>query len=186
MPGQTDVTELLQEASDGDTVAFDKLYGLVYDELWSIARSVRRGSPQETLNTTSLVHEAYFKLVRTPGKLEWANRAHFFAVAARAMRQVLVNAARDRVAQKRGGQKIQITLDEQAIGPMVEPAEFLSLHDALEKLEVINQRQARIIECRFFGGLSVKETAAALDVSERTIKRDWRFARAWLGMQLEG
>jgi RNA polymerase sigma factor (TIGR02999 family) len=100
------------------------------------------------------------------------------------MRQVLVNAARSRLAQKRGGGQVKITLDESSHAPTVEPEYFLTLHDALERLEQINQRQARVIECRFFGGLSIEETAVALGVSDRTVKRDWRFARAWLGMEL--
>jgi RNA polymerase sigma factor (TIGR02999 family) len=100
------------------------------------------------------------------------------------MRQVLVNAARDRMAQKRGGGRIPVSLDDQEFASVVDPEEFLSLHDALDRLETINSRQARIIEYRFFAGLTLQETAQALDVSERTVKRDWRFARAWLGTEL--
>lgn len=184
MPERSDVTRLLQDAASGDSAAFDHLYELVYDELVRLARAVRRAGAPETLNTTSLVHEAYFKLVDTPGKLQWNDRKHFFAVAARAMRQVLVNAARDKMAQKRGGGLLPITLDDQDFASIVEPEAFLSLHEALDRLETISKRQARIIEYRFFAGLTVSETAEALDVSERTVKRDWRFARAWLGTEL--
>lgn len=184
MIDRSDVTLLLQEASSGDSEAFDSLYAFVYDELVRLARVVRRGQEAQTLNTTSLVHEAYFKLVATPGNVSFNDRTHFFAVAARAMRQVLVNAARDRMAQKRGGGQFRVTLDEREHSTPVEPEGLLSLHEALDRLERINERQARVIECRFFAGLSVDETATALGISDRTVKRDWRFARAWLGMEL--
>lgn len=184
MPDRSDVTSLLHDAASGDSTAFDRLYGLVYDELVRLARAVRKGGAPATLNTTSLVHEAYFKLVDTPGKLQWNDGRHFFAVAARAMRQVLVNAARDKMAQKRGDGQLPVSLDDEDFASMVQPEEFLALHEALDRLEAISKRQARIIEYRFFAGLTVQETAQALEVSERTVKRDWRFARAWLGMEL--
>ena len=184
MDERSELTTLLREASEGDSTAFEELYGLVYDELVQLARMVRRGKASETLNTTSLVHEAYFKLISSPGNVEWNDRAHFFAVAARAMRQVLVNAARDRKAAKRGGGHLRVTLTDYEQNHPIDPHELLALNDALTRLEEINERQARVIECRFFGGLSVDETAQALGISDRTVKRDWRFARAWLGMQL--
>lgn len=186
MPSPSDVTQLLHDASSGDSAAFDQLYAMVYDELVRLARVVRRSGAPATLNTTSLVHEAYFKLVDSAGKLEWGDRRHFFAVAARAMRQVLVNAARDRKAQKRGGGQIPISLGDRDFAASGDPEEFLALHNALDRLEHVNERQARIVEYRFFAGLSIEETAQALDVSERTVKRDWRFARAWLGVELKG
>jgi len=184
MPERSDVTRLLHDAASGDSAAFDQLYEVVYDELVRLARSVRKGGAPETLNTTSLVHEAYFKLVDTPGKLQWNDRRHFFAVAARAMRQVLVNAARDRMAQKRGGGQIAVSIDDREFASVVAPEEFLALHEAINRLESISKRQAKIIEYRFFAGLTVKETADALELSERTVKREWRFARAWLGTEL--
>ena len=184
MVNEQDLTHLLRKASDGDSSAFDALYDLVYDELVRLAHIVRKNGASETLNTTSLVHEAYFKLISTPGNVKWNDRAHFFAVAARAMRQVLVSAARERLAQKRGGDKELVTLSEEVVGEPVDPEHILALNEALERLERINNRQAQIIECRFFAGLTIEETAAALSVSDRTVKRDWRFARAWLGMEL--
>jgi len=184
MLDRSDVTVLLHNASAGDSEAFDQLYALVYDELVELAHVVRKGAGPETLNTTSLVHEAYFKLIATPGNVTWPDRTHFFAVAARAMRQVLVNAARERMADKRGGGQLHVTLDERDHSAPVEPEGLLALHDALDRLERINERQARIIECRFFAGLSIDETASALGISDRTVRRDWRFARAWLGMEL--
>ena len=185
MSEPSDLTQLLQEASQGDTAAFDRLYGVVYDELVALARAVRRRGAPETLNTTSLVHEAYFKLVRTPGNLVWDDKKHFFAVASRAMREVLVTAARSRLAQKRGGNAPKITIDDDQLAAYTEPEDVIALHEALDRLSSKNERQARIIEYRFFAGLSVEETARALDISDRTVKRDARFARAWLGAQLD-
>ena len=178
-----DVTQLLQQAEHGDEDAFDRLFDIVYQELRQLARSVRRGGAPETINTTALVHEAYVKL--TPSKqLSWQNRNHFFGVAARAMRQVLVNAAEKRSAKKRGGGQVPLEFDERLHGA-VDPTDILDLDEALQALEKSNPRQARVVECRFFSGLSVEETAAALGVSEPTVKRDWRFARAWLSEALE-
>ena len=181
-PNPEAITRLLHRARDGDDEAFDALFGVVYDELRVLARALRRRGASETLNTTALVHEAYAKL--TPSlNLSWKDRSHFFGVAARAMRQILVNAAEKRSAAKRGGGQAAISFDEEHHGS-ISPDTVLDLNDALTVLERSNPRQARVVECRFFAGLSVEETALALDVSEPTVKRDWRFARAWLAGEL--
>ena len=179
------ITRLLYRARDGDAQAFDDLFQVVYEELRRVARSVRRAGGSDTINTTALVHEAYVKL--TPSKsLSWKDRSHFLGVAARAMRQVLVNAAEKRSTQKRGGDQIAVSFDEAKHGQLVSLSEgVIELNQALEVLEAANPRQVRVVECRFFAGLTVEETAEALGVSEPTVKRDWRFARAWLFDQLE-
>ncbi len=178
-----DVTQLLHQARQGDAEAFDHLMGVVYEELRRVARGVRRSGASETLNTTALVHEAYVKL--TPSReLSWKDRSHFFGVAARAMRQVLVNAAGKRSAQKRGGGKPDISFDEEQHGLTISPEGVIELNRALEALEASNPRQVRVVECRFFAGLSIEETSEALGVSAPTVKRDWRFARAWLSEQM--
>lgn len=188
-PVEPEVTRLLNDASEGDEAAFDRVFQIVYVELTRLARQVRRGRASETLNTTALVHEAYLHLL--PSKeLAWKGRGHFLAVAARAMRQVLVRAAEKRTTLKRGGGQVDVELDERrhspgaALGTPFEPERIVLLDEALRRLEELSPRQARIVECRFFAGLSVEETAAALDVSEPTVKRDWRVARAWLAREM--
>ena len=182
-PDGSEVTRLLHRARDGDDDAFDALFDVVYQELRGLARSVRRAGASETLNTTALVHEAYVRLI--PSKaLSWNDRSHFFGVAARAMRQVLVRAAEKRATKKRGGGQVAVPLDEERDGVAFDPHRLIDLDAALSALEKENPRQARVVECRFFAGLSVEETAAALEISEPTVKRDWRFARAWLAEEL--
>jgi RNA polymerase sigma factor (TIGR02999 family) len=184
-----DVSLLLASASAGDREAFDRVFHLVYGELRRLARQVRRGRASDTLSTTALVHEAYLRLLPSRG-LGWEGRSHFMAVAARAMRQVLVRAAEQRATAKRGGGQADLPLDESAQGPlsadagMVDPVRLLALDSAVARLESFSPRQARVIECRFFAGLSVEETARALAVSEPTIKRDWSAARAWLAREM--
>lgn len=177
------LTALLQAAHRGDTRAFDEVVALVYDELYRLAHVVRSGKGTETLNTTALVHEAYLQLLPSKG-MDWNDRMHFFRVAARAMRQVIVHAAQHRTAQKRGGGKLNIVFDEAVYPTPVRAEEIISLNEAVEQLALFSPRQAQIVECRFFGGLSVAETAEALDVGTATVKRDWRTARAWLTSQL--
>lgn len=177
------ITALLQAAQQGDEAAFDALYQRVYDELRHLARVVRRGRAGETLNTTALVHETYFKLLPSRD-LDWQGKAHFFQVAARAMRQVLVSAARQRMADKRGGGQLTVQFDENGYETPVPAEHVIALDGALDQLEALEPRQAAIIECRFFAGLTVEETAQALGVGSATIKRDWRVARAWLVHQL--
>lgn len=184
MTTHADITHLLHNAQSGDADAFDAVYQRVYEELHRLARVVRRGRASHTLNTTALVHEAYLKLMPSKG-LAWQDRAHFFRVAARAMRQVLMNAARDRVAQKRGGPALTVQFNDQVHHPEVTPERLLMFEDALARLEALDARQARVVECRFFTGLSVEETAQTLGVSTPTVKRDWRAARAFLATALQ-
>jgi RNA polymerase sigma factor (TIGR02999 family) len=177
------VTALLQAAGNGSSEALDELFRRLYDELHALARTVRRGRAGATLNTTALVHEAYLKLL-PPGGLSLQDRTHFLRVAARAMRQVLVDTARSRMAQKRGGDQLRVSLDDDVHGASISAEEVLGLDDALSRLGRLDERQAQIIEFRIFAGLSVEETAAALNLSVPTVYRDWRAARAWLAREL--
>lgn len=164
---------------------FDALLSEAYAELRRIAGAyMRRERPGQTLQPTALVHEAYVRLARQHPRFE--NRAHFCAIAARAMRQILVERARARHADKRGGGAIRITLDDQlgAAAPAAE-VDLVAVDEALTRLAAIDQRQARIVELRFFAGLNVEETAAALELSPATVKRDWSVARAWLARELQ-
>lgn len=159
------------------SLSADALFANFYDELRRRAHGVCRRSASRTLNTTGLVHETYLKLRGSAG---WTSREHFLNTAARAMRQVVVNAAEARLAAKRGGGAWVVTLDEEIGHAPVRPEEVLALDEALARFEQTNPRQARVVECRYFAGLSVEETAAALGVGTATVQRDWRFARAWL------
>jgi len=184
----SDVTRLLQAATDGDAEAFDRVFAAVYDELRRLARQVRRGRASPTLNTTALVHEAYVRLLPSQD-LGWEGRGHFFGVAARAMRQVLVRAAEKKAAVKRGDGRRPVTLDDSLQGDHsaateLDPERLIVLDEVLNRLEAFAPRQARVVECRFFAGLSVEETAQALDISEPTVKRDWKAARAWLSKEM--
>jgi RNA polymerase sigma factor (TIGR02999 family) len=174
------ITRLLHAAGEGDRDALDALFARVYDELHAIAHRVRGGggAAQPTLNTTALVHEAYLKLVPSSFH-DYRGREHFFRVAARAMRQVLLNAARASRAQKRGG-GLAVTLEEGGHAAAVRPEELIALDEALERLSALDPRAAELVELRYFAGLSVEETAAVLRVSAPTVKRGWRTARAWL------
>lgn len=184
MASTNQVTELLVAMSAGQEAALDALFPIVYDELREVAHGqLRRQRPGHTLNTTALVHEAYFKLAGS-GEVAWQNRRHFLAVAARAMRQVLINYAKKRMAQKRGGGAQHLTLEEEKIALPTEPDVLLTLEKALHQLEQLDQRQSRVVELRFFGGLTIEETADVLEVSTMTVKRDWRLARAWLSQAL--
>jgi RNA polymerase sigma factor (TIGR02999 family) len=161
--------------------ALDRLYTATYEELRRLAASVRRGSSLVTLSPTTLVNEAWMKLARSPGVAS-TSRLHFKRIAARAMRQVLVEAARRKTARKRGGgTMVLITLDDSVAEAPSRPEEVLALDAALEDLSKLEPRQAEMVECRFFAGLDVAETAQVLQVSEATIHRDWRAAKAWLG-----
>lgn len=182
MPGE--ITQLLHAARDGDRAAFDALVPHVYDTLRRIAGArVRAEGRESSLNPTALVHEAYLKLVGLE-RIQWQSRAQFFAIAARAMRQILVDHALARRAQKRGGDRLRVTLDEtlRVAGPR--PQEILALEDALARLEREDERRARVVVCRFFGGMEVRETAEALEISQATVKREWAAARAWLNREL--
>ena len=174
---KTTTEDLLRGARAGDKDATDTLFGIAYDELRRIARRVRRGN-NETLSTTALVHEAYLKLV--PSAVPANDAAHFKLLIARAMREVLIDGARRRQAGKRGGGDIDVTLDDDTQAAPLKTARLLELHAALEDLALVDPRRVAVVECRFFGGLDVEETAAALNLSTATVKRDWRVARAWL------
>jgi RNA polymerase sigma factor (TIGR02999 family) len=178
-PG-SEVTQLLMAHRQGDPEAFDRLLPLVYDDLRRIAsRHLRRNRPSNTLDTTSLVHEYYLKVADRPGA-DWQDRGHFLAIAARAMRQVIIGYARKRGAAKRGGAEQRVTLDERRIAVEEQAEWLLAVDQALALLGERSERLAQVVECRFFAGLSEEETAAALGVSLRTAQRDWMKAKAWL------
>jgi RNA polymerase sigma factor (TIGR02999 family) len=189
MPASS-VSELLLDLRNGRTGASDRLFAYMYDELCRLAHVVRSGRAPATLNTTALVHEAFMHL-RPSGGLEVESKRHFFRLAARAMRQVIAREVRHRCAQKRGGDVEVIAFKEGVLkkgvlGRDVPVADLLSIEDALQTLERMHRRQARVVECRFYAGLTIPETAAVLDISTATVKRDWRAARAWLIAYLRG
>jgi RNA polymerase sigma factor (TIGR02999 family) len=178
------VTQWLIAWSSGDQTALDKLMPLVYDELHRLAHHyMSRERPGHTLQTTALVNEAYLRLIDQKS-VSWQNRAHFFAVAAQVMRQILVDYARRRQVLKRGGQAVKVSLDEAAIVSQERGADLVALDDALTSLAAIDPRKSQIVELRFFGGLSVEETAEVLKVSPRTVMRQWSLAQAWLYREL--
>jgi len=180
MTDRSEITGLLRAAARGDRASEERLWTLVYNRLQGIAgRELRRRGNGETLSTTGLVHEAYFKLADQPG-IDWQDRNHFYGLACRAMRQVLVDHARRRRAEKRGGGERAITLDRAAPASPGSPADLIELDDALTRLATINERLARVVECRFFGGLSLPEVADALQIPLRTAEREWQRARAYL------
>ena len=190
MPTGQHTARLIEELRDGDAGALDRLLPLVYDELRGIARrELRRQRSGHTLDTTALVHEAYLKLV-DQRSVRPADRAHFLGIAARAMRQVLVDHARRHATAKRGAGAGRVTLDEGTVAGALVADDcadtLLALDDALLRLAALSERLARVVECRFFGGLSEEETAAVLGVTARTVRRDWVKARAWLHRALYG
>ena len=178
------VTQMLNAWGKGDQKSLDKLLPLVYDELRRLAASyLRRERPDHTLQPTALVHEAYFRLI-DQREVSWQNRAHFFGIAAQMMRRILVDHARSHLYAKRGGGAQKLSLDE-AIGlPDQKEVELTALDEALNKLQAIDPRQSRIIELRYFGGLSIEATAEVLRISPATVKREWSMARAWLHRQI--
>ena len=181
---QQRVTELLAEWSHGDNAALAELTPLVYEELRRLAHHFMEGQrPDHTLQTTALVDEAYLRLADQT-KPSWQNRAHFFAVAARAMRQILVNYAKSNRAQKRGGGALKVELDEVAIISPEESKEIVDLHEALERLTALDSRKAQVVELKYFGGLNYDEMAEVLKISSVTVRRDWEFARLWLYTEL--
>jgi RNA polymerase sigma-70 factor (ECF subfamily) len=179
-----DVTRLLQELKHGDAVAEGKLITAVYNELRRLAGAyMRRERPDHTLQATALVHEAYFRLVDQKS-VDWQNRAHFFGVAAHVMRRLLIDHARGHGREKRGGGRAEVSLDEAALVSPQQSAQLLDLDVALHRLAQLDPRQAKIVELRFFAGLSVEETAWLLNISDKTVKRDWSVAKAWLHAEL--
>ena len=183
-PSPNEVTQLLQAWGDGDHTALEKLTPLVYAELHRLAeRYMCRERPGHPLQTTALVNEAYVRLVDLQ-RVQWQNRAHFFGIAAQLMRHILVDFARARLRAERGGYKQQVPLDEAAVVSKEKSADFIALDDALKSLAEIDPRKSRMVELRFFGGLSVEETAEALKVSPRAVQREWGLARDWLYREL--
>ncbi len=178
------ITRLLNAHASGNVQAIDQLFPLIYDDMRQIAKNKLQGERSDhTLNTTALVHEAYLKLVKFD-RINYQNSRHFFAIASQVMRNILVDYAVKKKAQKRGGKQQRITLEEKDAVSEVDISNVLSVHHALERLQEIDERQVRVVECRFFGGLSIEETAKALDISEPTVSRDWNMARAWLNREL--
>jgi len=181
---QQKVTELLTRWSDGDDAALAELTPLVYEELRRLAhRQMGAERLDHTLQTTALVSEAYLRLADQTN-LRWQNRAHFFAVAARAMRQILVSYARSQRSQKRGGGALKIELDEAALVSPEESKQIVELHEALERLATLDSRKAQVVELKYFGGLNYDEMAEVLKISRVTVRRDWEFARLWLYAEL--
>ena len=181
-----EVTQLLRAWSGGDQQALEKLTPLVYQELHRRARHyVARESPGRTIQTTALINEVYLRLVDLKG-VTWQDRAHFLAVCARMMRRILTDFARARRFQKRGGSAQQVSFDEQMVISSEPSADLVALDDALNGLAGVDQRKSQVVELRFFGGLSVQETAEVLKVSEETVKRDWRLAKLWLLREMSG
>jgi RNA polymerase sigma factor (TIGR02999 family) len=186
MGTQKEVTHLLFEWSKGNSAALDQLMPVVYQELHKIASSyLRRERLDHTLQPTALINEAYLRLI-DQNLPEWQSRAHFFGVAARLMRQILVEHARRHQAAKRGGQEQKVSLDEVVLFSKDRSADLVALDDALTALAAFDERKARVIELRYFGGLSVEETAEVVGISAPTVNRDQRFAEAWLERELKG
>lgn len=184
MPTQQ-VTLLLNQLSSGDNKVVDQLLPVVYDDLQKMAHNqLRRERANHTLNTTALVHEAYLKLVDQKNT-NWKNRAHFYAICAQAMRRILINYAKSRLAEKRGSGEILATFSEEAFIRETRAEELVVLDDALVELSKMNERQSKVVELRFFAGLTQEEIAEILQVSVPTVRLDWRLARAWLTLEIK-
>jgi RNA polymerase sigma factor (TIGR02999 family) len=184
-PRPEDVTRLLGQLQGGNRTVVDSLLPLVYDHLHAVARRQLRGErANHTLNATALVHEAYLKLV-DQRNANWQNRAHFLAIAAQAMRRILINYAQRRLTEKRGGGEPLVTFEEELVGKESRAEELLHLDQCLDRLRALSERQARGVEYRFFGGLTQEEIAEVLGVSVQTVRLDWRMARAWLSRELK-
>ena len=185
-PSPKEITQLLLAWSHGQQAALDQLIPLVYDELHRIAKRYISGErPGQTMQTTALVNEAYLRLIDS-SCVQWQNRAHFFAIAAQLMRRILVDFARGRRSLKRGGAVKQVSLDEALVISPERGEDIVALDDALKVLASLDTRQSQVVELRFFGGLSLNETAEVLKVSEGTVRRDWSLAKAWLHRELSG
>jgi len=178
-----DFTQLLIACGNGDKEALDRLVPIVYDELRQLAgRQMRRERSDHTLQTSALINEAYLRLIEKP--VSWQNRAHFFGIAARLMRQILVDHARARQSSKRGGSRQRLALSEALDAGQDMATDIIALNDALTSLAAIDPQQSRIVELRFFGGLTIEETATVVGVSHTTVEKDWNMARAWLRRQM--
>ena len=183
---QQKVTHLLEQWSHGDDAALAELTPLVYEELRRLAHHHMGGQrPDHTLQTTALVNEVYLRLADQTNP-RWQNRAHFFAVAARAMRQILVSYARSQRSQKRGGGALKVELDEAALVSPEQSQKIMDLHEALERLATLDSRKAQVVELKYFGGLDYDEMAEVLKISRVTVRRDWEFAKVWLYTELHG
>jgi RNA polymerase sigma-70 factor, ECF subfamily len=183
-PAPQEVTQLLIAWSNGDQESLDRLVPMVYDELRRIARRYMEREPVgHTLQTTALVNEAYLRLIEQK-EVKWQNRAHFFAISAQLMRRILVSMARARHANKRGGEARQVSLDEAMLISEERAAELVALDEALNELAALDPRRSRVVELRYFGGLSVEETAEVLKISPETVMREWKRAKAWLYTEL--
>lgn len=181
---EDEFTKLLHQCGAGDRGAIDRLLPLVYRELHKIAkRYVRRQGAQNTLQTTAVIHEAYIKL-QGGAEQRWENRAHFLGVAAKAMRHVLLDHARSAQSAKRGGDALAVTFNEEIAVTRMRPEGLIELDDALAVLAKLHPRKGQVVELRYFAGLSVEETAGVLDISEETVTRDWRYAKAFLNREL--
>lgn len=184
--GSHQITSLLVDWSKGNEFALEQLMPLVYDELRRMARRYMRRQPSgHTFQTTELIHEAYLKLAKHE-EPNWQNRAHFFGVAAQAMRHILVDYARSKNSQKRGGLAEKITLADNLVVSTNHSGEIVALDDALKQLAILDERKSRVVEMKFFAGLNIEEIAEVLKISPETVKRDWRFARTWLLRELSG
>ena len=184
MHDPTEITTLLKAWGSGDQAARDRLAEHVYAELRAMARRHMKNEPRDnTLQTTALVHEVYLRMVDAT-KVEWRERAQFFAVAAQMMRRILVDTARARRSHKRGGLAVKVNFDETAVLPLGPDRSILALDEALVEFAQVAPRQAKVVELRYFGGLTEEEIVAVLNISQRTVRRDWEFARAWLLREL--
>jgi RNA polymerase sigma factor (TIGR02999 family) len=184
-PSQVEITQLLRAWGNGDARALDRLAPVVYDQLRHMARRyMRRENQDNSFQATALVHEAYLKLVDAK-VAQWQDRAHFFAISARMMRRILVDAARAKEAEKRGGRAIRVEINESIDGTPLENHQILRLDDAMDALAKFDERKAKVVELRFFGGLSVEETAEVLKISGQSVLRDWKLARSWLAREME-
>jgi len=185
MTSDADITALLVDWNNGDKSAIERLLPLVERELHRLAHSyMRREDPDHTLQTTALINETYLRLI-DQRKVQWQNRAHFFGIAAQIMRRILLNYARDQNRMKRGGRTIHVSLSEAMVMSEKKDGELIALNDALTKLEAIDERKGKVVELRYFGGLTVPEVAEVLKVSEITVMRDWAFAKAWLSREMQ-
>ena len=184
-PSTNEVTQLLIAWGNGDETALDQLMPLVYSELHRLAhRHIKKERPGHTLQTSALLNEAFLRLVDQRG-VHWQSRAHFFSIAARMMRRILVDYARSRRYAKRGGNAQQVSFDEELVVSRQVSADVLAIHDALNELATIDERKSKVVELRFFGGLSIEETAEVLGVSAGSVMRDWTLAKAWLRLTIK-
>ena len=180
------ITDLLVSYGRGDKESLDKLMPVVYDELRrQAARYLRREQPGHTLQTTALIHEAYVRMV-DQRNVQWQNRAHFFGIAAQMMRRILVDHARTKKRAKRGGSDIRVSLDDATVAVKGQDLDVVAVDEALTRLEKFDKQQSRVVELRFFSGLTVEETAEVMGISPATVKRDWSMAKAWLHRELSG